>query len=237
MAVPVAADGSGWVSAQYVNVQNVTGVPIVPAPGAPAPTATASSALLLFAVDPTAISSGECATLSWKVENVREVYVYPVGERWQDYGVTGDGNQQVCPTQTTTYELRAVMQDGNVALREVTVQVTVDDPLAATRWQLASQYVNQVPIPGTTLSAAFDGAGGVSGNGGCNDFSGTYTVSGKSLTVGSLAASRASCGEETDGQEGQYLAALQSAATFAISGNQLIIYDAGGQEILRYNRL
>ena len=79
--------------------------------------------------------------MRWKVENVKSVHVYPQGEPYDQYPVTGEGSQEVCPTTTTTYELRAELQTGEVVLQQVTIQVQPQepqDPLKNTSWQLSS---------------------------------------------------------------------------------------------------
>ena len=70
-----------------------------------------------FWVDNGTINAGQCTTLHWDVQNVREVYL-------NDQGVPGQGSQQVCPTSTTTYTLRVVRNDGGQETRQVTVTVT-----------------------------------------------------------------------------------------------------------------
>ena len=70
---------------------------------------------------------------------------------------------------------------------------------------------------------------------GCNSYDGVYTVRGASLGISGLSATGVLCGDDLDQQERFYLAALQSAASFEISGNQLIIRDATGQEVLRFD--
>ena len=59
----------------------------------------------------------------WHVEGVQAVYFFPEGQRWQDHGVVGVGEQQVCPTQTTTYCLRVIKRDDSVEIHYITVQV------------------------------------------------------------------------------------------------------------------
>ena len=45
------------------------------------------------------------------------------------------------------------------------------------------------------------------------------------------------CGDPADSVEQTYLGLLPQAANFEISGNQLILRNGGGQEILRYTRI
>jgi heat shock protein HslJ len=78
-------------------------------------------------------------------------------------------------------------------------------------------------LAGTTLTADFGKDGNLSGNAGCNTYSGAYKVNGDQITIGPLASTMMAC-EEPAGvmeQETQYLAALQSAATYQIEGNVL----------------
>ena len=93
---------------------------------APAPTPKPTqppAAGISFSVGRTAIQHGECVVFSWKVDNVKEVYFYPEGQRWQDHGVVGEGRQQECPPHTQTYNLRVVKRDGSVDTRQITVNV------------------------------------------------------------------------------------------------------------------
>jgi len=92
-----------------------------------------------------------------------------------------------------------------------------------------------VPIPGSTLSIWFGNGGFASVNGGCNTFSGSYTVSGNTLSFGPLAGTQMSCGEALDTQEQTFLSALGATRTYAISGPQLILYDGSGLEVARLN--
>jgi len=80
-------------------------------------------ATIEFTVNRTQIQAGECATLHWRVDGVKEVYVYAEGERWREHGVVGEGQREVCPTQTTTYNLRVIHQDGSKEKRQMVVTV------------------------------------------------------------------------------------------------------------------
>ncbi len=100
-----------------VNVKTVPG----PTP-TPAPTQTPSAGIS-FNVDRTNIRQGECVTFSWNTQNVKEVYFFADGERWQDHGVAGNASQQECPPVKTTYNLRVVKRDNTVDNRQITIYV------------------------------------------------------------------------------------------------------------------
>ena len=129
--VRTATGTIGWVSASLLNINiQLANVPVVDAPyfapATPVPTAvpaTETPALppvfISFTSDrgdnPT-INSGECVTLSWNVQGIREVY-------FQGQPAVGQGSSQVCPTSTTTYNLRVILVSGVEDNRYITVTV------------------------------------------------------------------------------------------------------------------
>jgi len=99
--------------------------------------------------------------------------------------------------------------------------------LAGTSWEPTGYNNGKQAVTGmltgTTLTADFGKDGTLSGNSGCNTYSGEYKVNGDQITIGTLASTMMAC-SEPEGvmeQEAQYLAALQSAATYQIEGNVL----------------
>jgi len=88
----------------------------------PVPTQTPATGIG-FTVDRSTIKAGECATLSWNVQNVRAVYFYPDGADWQKYGVAGQANSVQCPGQTTTFDLRVIRLDNSTDVRQITIYV------------------------------------------------------------------------------------------------------------------
>lgn len=243
-----APNNQGWVSIRYVQANNVENVPVIQSPPPPVPTATPTPLptsvptpvpvpQINFWADSTTINQGGCTTLRWDVQNIQAVWVYPQGENFANWPVTGQGSRQVCPTVTTTYEMRVQHTNGSVELRQITITVNQNNPLVNSNWSLASMNVTGVLVPGTSITAFFGTGNFLSGNGGCNTYSGSYTVVGNSLTVGNVSSSMAMCGDEISQQESLYLSLLRASATFEIQGNQLVIRNVNGQEILRYNRM
>jgi polar amino acid transport system substrate-binding protein len=94
----------------------------VPPTATPPPTQTPSPNIS-FTVDRTTILQGECATLSWNAQNVRETYLYAEGEQWQVNPVPPQGTRSVCPQRTTIYNLRVVKFDNTVEVRQVMIFV------------------------------------------------------------------------------------------------------------------
>jgi heat shock protein HslJ len=97
-------------------------------------------------------------------------------------------------------------------------------------WDATSYYTGNAVtsvVGGGTLTAEFD-ANTISGNTGCNSFNGPYSVDGDSIEIGPLASTRAACpNEELQQQEQAYLAALELAITFEITGNRLDLFRSG----------
>ncbi len=130
--------GKGFGPKLWVGIE----VPRTPTP-TPAPTSTPSPQVSLWA-DSTQIKEGQCTNLHWEVKNVKEVYLFPEGADWRNFGVAGEGSQTVCPGDTTTYILRVIFSDDTVQEWPVTIYVepsanapvikyfTVDPPYAVT---------------------------------------------------------------------------------------------------------
>lgn len=100
--------------------------------------------------------------------------------------------------------------------------------LAGTRWQLVSIDGNPV-LPGSAPTLRFDDAGQVSGSGGCNSFSGGYSVSGNTLSFDPLASTLMACADTAMmDQETAYLMALQGASDYTLSESGLSITGTNG---------
>jgi heat shock protein HslJ len=93
-------------------------------------------------------------------------------------------------------------------------------------------------MPGTTITATFSEDGTVSGSAGCNNYVASYQAGVNTLTIGQPATTRMYCDSPAGimNQETIYLTDLQGAATYAVSGDQLTIYDTTGKTLLTYQR-
>jgi heat shock protein HslJ len=69
----------------------------------------------------------------------------------------------------------------------------------------------------------FGADGMMSGSAGCNNYTGGYTVDGSNIKIGPLASTRKLCStpEGVMEQEAQFLAALETAATYRIDGDRM----------------
>jgi ABC-type amino acid transport substrate-binding protein/heat shock protein HslJ len=223
------------------------GTPIAPAPPAtPEPTTTPEPpSVQSFAVSPDQISTGACVSIAWSVAGGAS------GSRILRNGtVIADnaglsGEQTDCPDQagSYTYRLEAYNEAGHTVTRERTIAVTgsaADNPLGGTQWQVISYYdanhaEGMAPVlSGTSLTAIFGSDGQVNGSAGCNSYSASYTVDGSLLAISPAAPTARMC-ETPEGimaQETAFMAAMASAGSFAIDGEQLHLLNASGQLVM-----
>ena len=233
--------GQGWAADEYVEVRNVGDVPVVPAPPTPTPAATATATAtpapeIDFNVNRTTINAGESATLNWSVENVTAVYMYPVGGRFDNYPVTGQGSRNVQPYITTSYELLTFKPNNSTGAARI--EITVVNGLTSNRWLLQSYSMtgggSQPILQGTEVTARFGPDGSLSGSGGCNVYSGGFMAFDQTLRISNLASGNAFCSEPSGimEQENAFIGLLDQAAKMRISAGQLEVFDSNGSRIL-----
>jgi heat shock protein HslJ len=110
--------------------------------------------------------------------------------------------------------------------------ISLDEPIEGPLWRLA-QLGDEPIAPGSEAQIQFDrGNGRVSGSGGCNRVSGSFTRSGITLKIGQLASTRMACADPTrSANEAQFLSALQSTASYRIAPGRLALLDASGRTV------
>ncbi|MDE4907867.1 META domain-containing protein [Methanogenium marinum] len=118
--------------------------------------------------------------------------------------------------------------------QEILIFHAVETELNGTEWMLTG-YNNGLwgfvsVEDGTSVTATFSESNQISGNSGCNSYSGTYTVTGDAITIGPLAMTEMYCmdPEGVMDQEGAYLAAVQAAASYRVDPGDLTLMDADG---------
>jgi heat shock protein HslJ len=115
--------------------------------------------------------------------------------------------------------------------------------LANSQWQVLTvnngRQTGSSVLSGSTLTLAFDTAGRVKGNSGCNRFSAPYTETNNSLRFGPAAGTRKLCAEPAGlmAQEAQMLAALARVASWHQEDTHLVLRTEGGDLALMLNRV
>jgi heat shock protein HslJ len=141
------------------------------------------------------------------------------------------------------YEVRGnqltLFEDSNVSA----TFVAASQQLAGTQWQVTA-YNNgreavTSPLLGSDLTVQFQEDGQVAGNAGCNDFFGAFEASDGSITIGPLGSTMRACSDPAGvmQQEAEFLAALESAATYSVEGNFLEMRTADDQIAVHMTRV
>ena len=127
--------------------------------------------------------------------------------------------------------------DGHVSLR---FRVALPPDLLGTRW-LATMINNGRGgvvslLQETEVDAVFGADGQVAGSGGCNRYSGGYTLDGADLTIGPLASTMMMClaPDGVSEQEASYFAALARVAARSFQDDRLQLRAADGALQVEY---
>ena len=109
-----------------------------------------------------------------------------------------------------------------------------DVTLTNTYWKLVELNGGAVsPGEGKELHMILRGEDQVGGYAGCNQFTGSMTVTGDGLSVGPIASTRRMCQDVME-QESAFLQALENAQRYSISGEDLAIENASGEVTMRF---
>jgi ABC-type amino acid transport substrate-binding protein/heat shock protein HslJ len=209
------------------------------------PTATPQPPIInSFVVSPGQITAGQCVNVTWNVSGgASRVNILRNGTPIID-GASFSGAFPDCLNQAGSYAYRleasgagqTVTRDQSVTVTENVPPTPTRSPLVGVNWTLANMNMNQLLPPGLVITAVFDDNGRVNGSSGCNTYNGNYSASGNNLTVGPLATTGISCDETTMQIEQQFLSLFQSAATYNISANGLVVFNGGGQNVLAFTQ-
>jgi heat shock protein HslJ len=105
--------------------------------------------------------------------------------------------------------------------------------IEGTSWVLDAGSLG-VDVPADVeVTASFSEDGKVSGNAGCNTYTGAFTVGeGNAISLGPLATTRMACVPEVSAVETAYLQRLEKATTYEATDMTLVL--GSGGEALRY---
>jgi heat shock protein HslJ len=178
---------------------------------------------------------GESVTFS--AANSQQGSAEITGYDWQ----SGDGNNTgpaAGASFTTIYAKPGVyypavtVVDAAGLSDSASTAITVNAQPEGTSWILSET------IPGSSIEILFRN-GNIQGFGGCNQYNAKYTVTpvdelSGSISIGPISNSNRACTEELLAQEQTYLASLQTATSYLISGNSLTLGLADGSQLVYY---
>ena len=124
---------------------------------------------------------------------------------------------------------------GTPAAAEPAAESTKPDvTLTNTYWKLVELNGGAVqPGEDRELHMILRGEDQVGGYSGCNQFTGSVTVTGDGLAFGPIASTRRMCAAAMQ-QEDAFLQALENAQRYSISGEDLAIENSGGEVTMRF---
>ena len=76
----------------------------------------------------------------------------------------------------------------------------------------------------------------IMGNAGCNRFFGTYSQDDGKISVNPLATTRMACAHDVMLKEHDFLVTLESAKQVEMDANMLILKNASGEVVMKFNR-
>lgn len=115
--------------------------------------------------------------------------------------------------------------------------ISLDEPIEGPTWRLVllgDQPVAPGDDPMRNPQLQFDRSSGrVSGSGGCNRMSGSFTRSASRLKLGQIAATKMACGDPARNTlETQFFQALQATASYRLQGpGRLALLDGAGRTV------
>jgi heat shock protein HslJ len=108
------------------------------------------------------------------------------------------------------------------------------NPLAGTHWTL-SDLGGKEPAADATVTLSFAADGTVGGSNGCNQYTGSYEITGSALRFPSeFAATLMACPEPAMAQADSFMQALKRTATFELDDAKLRLLDGGAAELARF---
>jgi ABC-type amino acid transport substrate-binding protein/heat shock protein HslJ len=227
------ATGAGGTSRQQRDINVIAPTVQPPTPTATPviiPTATPAPPLITaFNATPNNIQTGECVSVNWNTGGgTSYVRLLRNGNVIMD-NAPHSGTIPDCLNSAGNYTYRieasgngqTVSDQRNVNVTAAPQPTPTANPLVGKNWTLTN--LNGA-APAGSITTVFDNNGKVSGNDGCNSYSGTYTADGNNMRINlSGAATGALCGEPIDSQAQAFKATLDQALSYSISGTQLTI--------------
>ena len=97
-------------------------------------------------------------------------------------------------------------------------------PLLGTTWNLVDMNNKKIQLPGPQVPHLHFEAEKVTGNDGCNNFFGGYTLGENNLTFGVLASTRMAC-QKIDGFDIEFNKMISTTTRYQITGNKLELFE------------
>lgn len=126
---------------------------------------------------------------------------------------------------------------GCIGLDASSRDLAYEEPLENTYWKLVSVGAHHAVVSGEAREAHFvlhAEAARLAGSTGCNNLMGSYERKGDQLSFRQLASTRMACPAELMVLERNFLNALNDVVSWQIVGEMLILDNAQGKELARF---
>ncbi len=152
----------------------------------------------------------------------------PITTYLWDFGDGGSSSAELAEYtygSAGVYNVSLTVTDSENTTDTTTTQITIVDAGGGGSELEGVNWVLNNTLPDSQIFALFQG-GNVTGSGGCNNYNAAYTIDGTNITIANVTSPGTRCGAEIDQQEADYFAALQSASSHNVQGNQMILSGA-----------
>jgi heat shock protein HslJ len=110
------------------------------------------------------------------------------------------------------------------------------DDLEGIEWRLVASSVSASDLGAAGITATFSD-GQIAGTGGVNSYGGACTIGDDgAIQMGEIASTLMAGSDEANAAETAYFALLGEVARYEVSGDTLTLRDAGGNELLVFER-
>lgn len=127
--------------------------------------------------------------------------------------------------RTARYEVTGSRLDLLNAADEIILSYASARPSLAGTWDAVGYRTPTAvtsPIPGREITVSFGTDSRLTGNSGCNDFAGTYTVNGSGITIAGLSpTTQNDCAPDVAQQQADLFTALTNATRLRVTGDRL----------------
>lgn len=104
-------------------------------------------------------------------------------------------------------------------------------PVLDVEWTLTQLDGESVPAD-PAITATFATSGALTGSGGCNGYSATWSSDGTALTVSGLLATFAACSPDVDARESSYFELIGDAASWSLDGSAITVTTTSGATLV-----
>lgn len=130
--------------------------------------------------------------------------------------------------------LSSLLLAGCFGSKETEVEPTVSqEQLVGKVWNCQQLFEREV-FDEARITIEFMADGTIKGNGGCNNYTSTYTLAGNKISFGPIASTKKACGASMGEQEFTYFSFLGQIDTLKLEDDELELFAPGMKEPMQF---